>query len=161
MGWLKSRRADWRNFRGLSAEEKRLLALSTALLPLLVLAHRFFGLRRVQVVLDQFLPKRGGANEVSPECIRFGLVASRMVQIAAKHGVCRVTCLQKSVLLRWLLARRGIQGDLRIGVRKREGQLEAHAWVELLGQALNDGADVGMRYAPFPASAFSARGVGS
>jgi hypothetical protein len=48
-----------------------------------------------------------------------------------------------------LLRRRGIAGDLRIGVRKEAGRFEAHAWVELGGRVLNDNEDVGERFAAF------------
>lgn len=47
-------------------------------------------------------------------------------------------CLQRSLLLVWLLRRRGLGGRLRIGVRPEQGQLAAHAWVEVAGRAIND-----------------------
>ena len=40
-------------------------------------------------------------------------------------------------------------GQMRIGVRRRLGRLEAHAWVEHLGHVLDDDADVADRFAPF------------
>jgi hypothetical protein len=49
--------------------------------------------------------------------------------------------LIESLVLWWLLRRQGFDGDLRIGVRKHAGQLQAHAWVEHRGQALNDAGD--------------------
>jgi Transglutaminase-like superfamily len=52
-------------------------------------------------------------------------------------------------VLLWLLNRRGIPARLRIGVRKEEGELEAHAWIESGGVVLNDTADVSERYRPF------------
>ena|SRR5581483_8459861 len=39
------------------------------------------------------------------------------------------TCLRRSIVLCRLRRRRGLAAYLRIGVRKREGRLEAHAWV--------------------------------
>jgi len=72
-----------------------------------------------------------------------------MVRIAAEHGFLRVNCLERSLTLWWLLGRRGIESQLRIGVRTASGQFEAHAWVERDGIALNDSNDVGQRFSPF------------
>ena len=59
------------------------------------------------------------------------------------------TCLDRSVFL-WLVMRlHGIDGSIRIGLTKRDGPLEGHAWVELDGQVVNDIPDVADRYAVF------------
>ena len=71
------------------------------------------------------------------------------VQGAAAWSLHRPTCLHRSLTLWWLLRRQGIASELRIGVRKQEGRFEAHAWVEHEGVALNDGLDVGLRFAAF------------
>ena len=47
-------------------------------------------------------------------------------------------CLQRSLVLLWLLRRRRIDAELRVGVRRTEGGLIAHAWVESDGKPLND-----------------------
>lgn len=49
----------------------------------------------------------------------------------------------------WLLRRRGIPVQLRIGARKTGTQFEAHAWVEMDGRVVNDSEDVRIRYSPF------------
>ena len=77
---------------------------------------------------------------------------ARLVGIAANHGLYRATCLRQSLVLGWLLRRRRIPAELRIGVRKDGDDLQAHAWVELEGQALNDPAGVSQTYAAFPSS---------
>jgi hypothetical protein len=46
------------------------------------------------------------------------------------------TCLRQALLLHWLLRRRGLQPELRIGVRKQGEALDAHAWMELDGHPL-------------------------
>ena len=74
---------------------------------------------------------------------------ARVVSIAANHGPYRATCLRQSLALWWLLRRRGIAAEVRIGVRKEEGELLAHAWVEHGGRALNDGQGVSESYAAF------------
>lgn len=151
MDWLTLMRAEWRKFFALSGQEKWLLAVSMILLPVFALAHRLLGLRRAQGALNRCLPGRGSLP--CPVSGRPGLArsASRIVEIAAHRGPWRITCLEQSVYLRWLLARHGVATTLRIGVRKADGRFEAHAWVELLGEVLNDSTDVGARFAPFSA----------
>ncbi len=71
------------------------------------------------------------------------------VAAAAHHAPYAATCLQRSLTLWWLLRRRRIAADLRIGVAQADGELRAHAWVEHAGIVLNDDADVGSRFAAF------------
>jgi hypothetical protein len=49
----------------------------------------------------------------------------------------------------WMLRREGVEGELHIGARKQGTRFEAHAWVELDGQVLNDGEEVHQHYARF------------
>lgn len=50
-----------------------------------------------------------------------------------------------------MLRRESINGELHIGARKKGRRFEAHAWVELDAQVLNDGAEVDQHYARFGA----------
>lgn len=74
---------------------------------------------------------------------------SRWVGVAARRGMARGTCLTQSLTLLRLLQREGMMGQLRIGVRLQAGQLDAHAWVEVDGQPVNDSPDVTARYAAY------------
>ena len=153
MIWLRTWHRDWCNYRRLSAQEKRSLLLAMLLLPFVVLIHRVLGLRRAQAVLD-FMATDIVRPAIYPgpsESERMHLVRSisRIVEIASRRCLFTPTCLQRSILLRWWLARRGIASSLRFGVRKRDGTLEAHAWVEHTGQVLNDVPNIGDRFAPF------------
>jgi hypothetical protein len=76
---------------------------------------------------------------------------ARLVAWAARYGVCRGNCLSQSLTLCRLLRRRGIEAQLKIGVRRAGTTLEAHAWVQLADTPLNDTPDVPQRFAPFPA----------
>ena len=64
--------------------------------------------------------------------------ATRMVAIATRHLPWHPTCLERSLALRRILAKRGIETQLRIGVRKESETLLAHAWLEREGKVLND-----------------------
>lgn len=57
------------------------------------------------------------------------------------------TCLKKSLVLWWILRRRGVHADLRIGVRRVEGRFESHAWVQHGGRVLLD-ADLAEGFTP-------------
>ncbi len=74
---------------------------------------------------------------------------ARAVDVAAGNVPFRARCLERSLALWRLLRRRRMAAELRIGVRKSERDLEAHAWVELAGRVVNDRADVHRRYAAF------------
>ena len=61
----------------------------------------------------------------------------RRVEWVARHHPMRPKCLAQSLAGRWMLRRRGIAVDLRIGVRLDEGVFSAHAWLESAGQSLD------------------------
>jgi hypothetical protein len=72
-----------------------------------------------------------------------------MVAAAAKEGIVHGKCLEQSIVLWWLLLRRRVPAELRIGVRQSGTGLEAHAWVEVQGNIVNDNEDVLNEYVPF------------
>jgi hypothetical protein len=72
------------------------------------------------------------------------------VQVSAAYLPWVANCLRRSVVACWFLHRSGLEGDLRIGVRREpDGGLDFHAWVEYEGEVLNDRRDVTERYATF------------
>jgi hypothetical protein len=52
-------------------------------------------------------------------------------------------------VLWWLLRRRGIATELRIGARKEFERFEAHAWVEVDAEVLNDASAEHQHFVPF------------
>lgn len=72
---------------------------------------------------------------------------ARLAAIAGRRGPVTATCLRQSLLVYWLLRRRGLAPEFKIGVRKQGTVVDAHAWVELDGRALA-AMEVGHR--PFP-----------
>jgi len=129
--------------RALTPVERRVLGEALLLLPVACATLRVAGMRRTEAILARAL--RAGDT-------RQGLDArtvARLVSIAARHGPVRARCLAASLALKSLLRRYGMEGQLRIGVRRREGSLEAHAWVEHDGAALMEPGGVHGRYAAF------------
>jgi hypothetical protein len=62
---------------------------------------------------------------------------------ASSRLVPKATCLTQAIALHYLLARRGHQGRIHIGVRRLDsGSFESHAWVELDGEVVIGGEDL-------------------
>lgn len=127
-----------------------MLARALLLLPVIAVGLRLAGYKRVQAALDAL----GRRHSTSPppngdEAMSLAVRSTRMVVLAARRGAYRANCLPTSMALRHLLQRQGIAGTLRVGVRKNGPALDAHAWVELDGQPLNDSADVQQRFLAF------------
>lgn len=62
----------------------------------------------------------------------------RFVGIAARKHLYPMTCLRRSLVLRWLLGRQGVPVELKLGVRREASGLEAHAWIEYEGQPVGE-----------------------
>ena len=81
--------------------------------------------------------------------------AAQMVAVACRRHPIRSSCLPRTLVLWSFLRRRGIDADVRIGVRcGNEDEFQAHAWLEWNGEVLNDAAEVGSQYLPFRRPAF-------
>ncbi len=79
---------------------------------------------------------------------------SWFVDQAAWHHLYPMTCLRRALVLQRLLAERGIVAELRIGVRKGEKQLDAHAWLEYHGEPVGETVGVAERFVPLAAPAW-------
>lgn len=81
---------------------------------------------------------------------------ARTLALVCRFGPWAPRCLLRSLALGWFLARAGIPFDLRIGVggnsvaATRDGDFQAHAWVEVDGIVINDRPDIAERCRPFP-----------
>lgn len=140
MAWWKSVRTDARKLWSLPAPRRSVLARACALLVLTAAALRLLGFRRWQATLARWLPLGRSRDASAPE-------TARLVAGAARRLAGADSCLPEALVLWALLRRHGIDADLRLGVRKRDGRLEAHAWVERGGRALHDAGAAA--FAPF------------
>jgi hypothetical protein len=130
-----------------AADRWRLLSLVLAV-PLIEAGLRSCGFQRIHRILHR-LAITGAPPSPAPgrEVARH----RRLLRVVCRHSPLPGRCLAQSLALWWLLKRRGIKTELRIGTRKREGQIEGHAWVEYQNVAVNDAADVSAQYIPFAA----------
>ena len=113
---MKRIAANWAKFRALAWPERRTLLAAMAWLPLFRLALRVFGLRRFQAWLQRGRPTIDSSRSFD-EVVRI----ATLVNIAALRLPFPATCLTRSLLLGWLLRRRGVASRLRIGVRLAQG----------------------------------------
>lgn len=147
MGFWTSTASNVRRLRGLTREERALFLQSMVMLRVLAAALWLMGLGPVH----RFLARLSGAPRIDapddrPARVR---VIAWSVAAAARHGGVRANCLERSLLLWWLLRRHGAPAALRIGVRKDGDALQAHAWIELDGEVLAETVDVRAGFAPF------------
>ena len=114
------------------------------------LALRAVGFSVVRRWLRRLARPGRGAAGASFEAERVETLAWA-VAAASAHHLYPMRCLPRSLVLQTLLAREGIPAELRIGVRRQGGGLEAHAWVEHDGRPLAERDD--------PLGTFSALGL--
>jgi hypothetical protein len=140
-----------RRFKALDRLGKALFLRAVAMLPLVSLSLRLRGFRPTQSILQKSLLPPDPQMDQDGVKKRADLTA-HMVYAADRHGVVHPSCLAKSLTLWWLLGRQGITSHLRIGIRKENNKLEAHAWVEREGIALNEPEEHHYHYAAFDAA---------
>jgi hypothetical protein len=108
---------------------------------------------RLDVLVARLGGERGSGEETGTLDARR---AARLVEGAASFYPLRATCLKKSLVLYRILRRRGVPAELRLGVRKAEGDFTAHAWVESRGDILLGGG-IAHLYSCFPTLLADAR----
>jgi Transglutaminase-like superfamily len=139
-----------RRFSALDRAARGLFLRAAVLLAVISVSLRFRGFRKTQASLQRLLavPPNPSGQTPSPQVE----LTARMVRAAVRHNFGHPTCLEESLALWWLLGRRGIASDLRIGVRRNGEKIEAHAWVERDGAALNEPEALHEHYAAFDAA---------
>jgi hypothetical protein len=130
--------------QALSTDEWRVLLLSMTLLPLIALALKLKGLKWTQALLSRYSNQKSSISE--DDKLKMAQSVARMVSAAANHGPYRANCLKKALATWWLLGRRGIVTEIRIGVNKASQAFSAHAWVVCRGNVLADVSNTGDLY---------------
>ena len=129
--------------RALGAHGLLMLAVAVILLPIVDVAICWAGWRRTCRVLRKFVPiaPRKIVNDTDIQRL------SAVVRIAGTRSPWRATCLRQAVALWFLLALRGVECDLRIGVADRtDAGIDTHAWLEHDGIVLIGGETSPARY---------------
>lgn len=140
----------YKRFQRLSALERSIVLEAGGALLATCLGLRLVGFRRWERVLGVFVPSANTtALALDGSHQEFAFVIARMEAAAARNILFSPNCLERSLVLWWLLRRRGIAADLRIGARKDSDRFEAHAWVEFDSQVLNDANAEHRHFVPF------------
>lgn len=140
----------WKRFLRLGAFERGVVLEATGGLLATWVGLRLIGFRRWERVLAVFAPAANTTGPAQGASVRQSAVLiGRMQEAAARNLFFGTNCLEQSLVLWWLLRRRRIDSVLRIGARKDSDRFEAHAWVELDSQALNDAAAEHHHFVPF------------
>jgi len=108
------------------------------------------GFRRWKGLLAKLIPDEPLApTQAHPALADRAQSIILMEAAAARHLLFRPTCLERSLVLWWMLRREGVAAELRVGATKDAGRFEAHAWVEYCGAVLNDPEGEHRGFVPF------------
>lgn len=125
-----------------------MLCVSLLLLPVIDVSLRVRGYTRTRESLLGW-----SARPRSPLAVAdidgFSAIVAQAVSIAGRRSLWRTTCLRQALLVEALLARRGVESELRIGVRNDATTgFGAHAWVERAGHVLIGGDEAAQQHHP-------------
>jgi transglutaminase superfamily protein len=137
-----------RKLASLSGRERRVLAEAAVFLLLVECAVRVVPLDSLVARIQRARRRRAisapgqlTAAQLSPPGIAW------LVEVAARYsplrGALRPTCLRRSLVLLRLLHRESVDARLVIGARSPQDGFEAHAWVEVNGEALGSQSPAG------------------
>jgi Transglutaminase-like superfamily len=131
--------------RALSAAQWRVVFSSVVILAPIQLMLKTRGLKRTATLLAARSDRPLGIIDRAEAAS-----ISEAVSLVAGRRVVGALCLGRSLLLWFLLRRRGMDAQLVVGTNAPVADTwTAHAWVELDDQPINDTADVRERYASF------------
>ena len=136
-------------FWSLKSAEREIAWAAARRLTATWLGLRVFGFRRWKGFVERRAERANGGT-AQPRISEVS--AKRIVQLeeaAARNLPFKTNCLEQSLVLWPLLRRHGFRAELKFGARKDAGKFEAHAWVELDGEALNSDSEENRGFVPF------------
>lgn len=72
----------------------------------------------------------------------------QLVDMASRNHILTITCLRRSLVAQRLISKQGIPVELHFGVKKDNGRIQAHAWLEYQGQVIGDPEQLTQAYEP-------------
>ena len=137
-----------RKFKHLTSGERQLLINTFVLLGLVRLGLYLLPFQTLQRIIATISQVKSEHQQVDPTDL--GKIV-RAVNISSRYMPGDVKCLARALTTQVLMSRHGFLPELRIGVAKgKEGQLEAHAWVENQGQVVIGQLRNLSRFTPMP-----------
>jgi hypothetical protein len=121
------------------------VATSVVLLPPIQVMLKTRGLKRTALLLAEHSDRSLRRNDQS-----LAVSTAEAVALVAGRKVVGALCLGRSLLLWFLLRRRGMDAVLVVGSMSAvDDEWMAHAWVELDDRPVNDAPDVAEHYVSF------------
>ena len=121
----------WRKLLALTPRNRLVLCQAAALLPMAWMALRLRPLPALTAAVRRRALRAQGRPDQRPLSPDDADAWARLVTVADRHGPLPPSCLRKSLVLAWLLAARGIDATVKLGVTTERGALAAHAWLEV------------------------------
>jgi hypothetical protein len=146
---LKSIAETWSGFWRLTGFERGIVIEAAVALVVTWVGLRLAGVRRWNLVLARLAPRTTEGATSTSSMMPSARTIARMESAAARNLFFRPSCLERSMVLCWLLRVRGITAQLRVGAQKQQSRFEAHAWVECEGFVLNDPDETHIHFVPF------------
>jgi hypothetical protein len=119
----------WRRFARLPAADRLFLLRAACLQLAAALALRLRPLSTLTAALERRAERSRRAAAVPPSSAELDRWAE-LVSLADRHGLLPASCLQRALILGWIMSGRGMRPSIRISVAKQAQALQAHAWVE-------------------------------
>lgn len=143
-----------RQFRDFSAPHQKVLLFSILALPVVGIFLQTLGYNKTKSLLSRFLPANTSLHPPQEDELQAAHKLAGIVHTAARHNIYQANCLKQALLLWFLLGRRFIASEIKIGAQKdKNSKFHAHAWVESSGEPLIDTKDAIARFAVFQESA--------
>jgi hypothetical protein len=141
---IRKLRAFWL----LSADDRLTLVEALAFPICISLGFRVLGVPRTQGLLRRWAA--GGNTKIPASGHQLEIRKARRAQRVVKRTTGLAgNCLVRSLTLWTILLRRGITTNLRVGFRKRGGQIEGHAWVEHDDTPINEAISEARTFVPY------------
>jgi len=93
--------------------------------------------------LSGFNDSTKGVTTPLPEQVKLII---KLSEIAGRFHIRKMNCLRRCLSQQKMLAKRGFNACMHIGVSLEGDKLKAHAWLTLQGTVINDSEDVLSRY---------------
>ncbi|MFC5577722.1 lasso peptide biosynthesis B2 protein [Lysobacter niabensis] len=125
-----------RRWWALAPGDRLRLLLLMLVLPLVSLALRSAGYQRTRNLVER-LSGHPQPRTASNDDIESALGFAQLAATAGRRGPVEATCLRQALVVYGALRRRGLQPQLKFGVRREGDSIDAHAWVELEQRSLD------------------------
>ncbi len=114
----------WHKLRSLSFSEVWFLMQAAAAVVGFDVAFKLFSSKTCLALFGRKGSARGRRQGVNLQRMAW------LVDVADRYAPGRSSCLRQTAALAWLLRRRGVVTNMRIGVAREGNKLTAHSWLE-------------------------------